>query len=112
MPIMRLPRQLFPPCQRLAVLLCCGWLGAASLHASTTVHLVQTAVDDQSSAPLAAVAADAWLETGRRVYSLTAPAAYNGYRVTHWTNDSYPAEGYRDDWGRAENPIDLSLTHI
>jgi hypothetical protein len=106
---MRIPGQSFNRCQLVAAIFYCGWLSVSSVQAGTTVYFNQTARDDSTSAPLPAIDADAWLETGQRIHSLTAPAADNGYRFTHWSNGSYPAEAYRDAWGRAENPINFVL---
>jgi hypothetical protein len=85
-----------------------GLITAVSLQAAT-VNFVQTSWDDANGAPLGAVSSSEWLETGESYSTVTAPSTFSVYRFTEWSNDSYPAEPYRDAWGRSLNPISFIL---
>lgn len=76
---------------------------------AATVNLVQNSVDDATSGSIAAVSSNQWLESGSSYSTVSAPASYNTFRFTHWTNSSYPATVYRDVWGRSLNPISFVL---
>jgi hypothetical protein len=49
------------------------------------------------------------METGLSYTTVLAPSSYGGNRFSYWSNDSYPAEPYRDAWGRSLNPISFVL---
>jgi len=84
------------------------FLFASSIQAAV-VHYIQDSVNDVDVSAIAAVASDEWLDTAVEYSTVTAPSIYSGYRFVHWTNDSYPAESYRDSWGRSLNPISFVL---
>ncbi len=83
-------------------------VSAANLRAAT-VHYVQTSENDADGSTIGAVASDQWLTTGSTYSTANAPAAFSGYRFSHWSNGSYPIEPYRDAWGRSLNPISFTL---
>jgi hypothetical protein len=74
------------------------------------VEMVQIATNDAPTGGVidAVLSAD-WLETAQTVTTVTAPELWSGYRFTHWTVSSNPADEFRDPWGRAENPVSFTL---
>ena len=72
---------------------------------AATVNYIQTSVNDADGTTIGAVASDQWLETAISYSTATAPASWSSYHFTHWSNDSYPEDSYRDAWGRSLNPI-------
>jgi len=84
------------------------WILAGTVSAAT-VQFIQNSVDDAGGSPINAVVSSNWLETAVTYTTVTAPAISGSYRFTHWSNDSYPAETYRDAWGRSLNPISFVL---
>ena len=68
-----------------------AWLLLVSLAHSATVTFIQTAVNDADGTTIGALSSTQSLATGVSVSTVTAPPTFNNYRVTHWTNSSYPA---------------------
>jgi hypothetical protein len=89
------------------ILLCVGLL-PATLSAAT-VNFVQNAVNDVDTGSIGAVSSNQYLETSATYSTVTAPVSWSGYRFTHWSNSSYPADAYRDAWGRSLNPVSFVL---
>lgn len=85
-----------------------GLAASPSSHAAT-VQFRQVAVEDLNNAIIQAFSSDSWLGAGSETSTEIAPYSWNGYRFTHWSNDSYPGEPYRDAWGRSLNPISFVL---
>ena len=90
-------------------MLICGLAGVPERASGAQVQFVQNARDDASGNSLAAVASTQWLETGVAYTTVTAAVSHSSYRFTHWSSSSYPAELYRDPWGRSQNPISFIL---
>jgi hypothetical protein len=76
---------------------------------AATVRFLQIAVDDNTGATIGAVNSDTFQETAAAYSTVTAPVSSGSYRFTRWTNSSYPAETYRDAWGRSQNPTSFVL---
>ena len=75
---------------------------------AATVNFIQNAVDDSTSATIAAVSSNQWLDTAVTYTTVTAPATSGSLRFTHWTiTDS--AVTLRDAWGRSKNPLSFVL---
>ncbi|MEY4489997.1 MAG: hypothetical protein RIQ79_2505 [Verrucomicrobiota bacterium] len=94
--------------RQLSYLAACFFLLAAPLRA-ITVNFIQDSRDDATGSLIGAVSSSQYLDTGLSYGTVTAPADYDTYRFTHWTNSSYPATVYRDVWGRSFNPISFVL---
>lgn len=76
---------------------------------AATVNFIQTSTNDADGTTIGAVSSNEWLETAIEYTTVAALAAYSSFRFTHWTNDSYPSEPYRDPWGHSLNPISFIL---
>ncbi len=76
---------------------------------AATVRFLQISVDDNTGAAIGAVNSDTFQETAETYSTVTAPVLSGSYRFTRWTNSSYPAEAYRDAWGRSINPTSFVL---
>ena len=87
-----------------------GFLTSPSAQAAT-IHFVQDAVNDHTEAPLDAVSAHDWLETGVLQGTVTAPFTTGtpSLHFTHWTISTDPAAVFRDAWGRSQNPASFIL---
>ncbi len=84
-------------------------LFSVCVASAATTHFVQTSINDADGGVLGAVSSDQLVETAARYSTLPAPAVFGAYRFTHWTVSSYPAETYRDEWGRSINLISFTL---
>ena len=73
------------------------------------VNFTQDSVNDMDASTTSAVVSDEFLESSFTYSTLTAPVTDGTLRFTHWRNSSYPAEAYRDAWGRSLNPISFVL---
>jgi hypothetical protein len=80
----------------------------ACIHAAQ-VNLIQRSINSSNGAAISAVVSNQWLESANTYKTATAPSSFSNFRFTHWTNSSYPAEAYRDAWGRSLNPISFVL---
>lgn len=86
------------------------WLGLMLSAASgAQVQFVQKARDDATSNWIGAVASTQWLETGVAYTTVTASVSYGEFRFVRWSSSGYPAEPYRDPWGRSRNPVSFVL---
>ena len=105
------PRLLFRPSRMVRSILVgsiyCYWGVLAARGA--LVKFVQNARDDATSNYIAAVASTQWLETGVAYTTVTGAVSYGEFRFVRWTSSGYPAEPYRDAWGRARNPVSFVL---
>ncbi|MGA0900646.1 MAG: FG-GAP repeat domain-containing protein, partial [Luteolibacter sp.] len=73
------------------------------------VPFLQVSSNEVDGTTIAAVYSEQYLDTANTYSTLTAPENWEGFGFTHWTNDSYPTNVYRDVWGRAYNPISFTL---
>ncbi|MGL5020041.1 MAG: FG-GAP-like repeat-containing protein [Luteolibacter sp.] len=85
------------------------WILLLGTADAATVAFNQDSVDDADAGIIGAVSVNEFRETGMSYSTISAPASFDTFRFTHWTNSSYPSTAYRDAWGRSLNPISFTL---